>query len=94
MNTMQCIVKGCREIYTTSEPVSPNVKFVCSKHPRKKQVGALRQFDAERDLEDSKIHFQDFQFDPELDSPPVLPSTFDDGDAVGEGEDCQTPEEF
>jgi len=64
VNVVRCQVEGCLDIYSTSEPVFPSVRFTCRHHPRKVQVEASagRTYDPVRDNTDAAVHFDKHQF--------------------------------
>jgi hypothetical protein len=67
MNSIQCKVKDCKNVYLTEEAVSPNARFICREHPRQAQVEAVgRKYNPVTDEADNDIHFQGHQFDKDL----------------------------
>jgi hypothetical protein len=77
MSQIKCRIKGCPSVHNTEESVSPKATFVCSGlgadgykipgHTRKEVLTAIgRVYNKEKDEADSKIKFQDHQFDREL----------------------------
>lgn len=72
MNTTQCVVqtngKRCLEVFGSEEPLHPNVRFICKNHDRSEQVAAAgRVYVPGVDDRDADVHFQDVQFDRNLD---------------------------
>lgn len=67
MNKVQCAIKGCTEVFQTTEPVSSQARFICKNHPRAHQLAAVgRIHNPKKDDKDQDIHFQNTQFDPAL----------------------------
>ena len=67
MNEVKCQIPGCSEVFKTAEDVSPLARFTCKNHPRAIQVRAAgRVFKEARDLRDTDVRFQPFQFDKSM----------------------------
>lgn len=50
MNTVKCGINNCPSVFTTEEPVSPDVRYICKRHNKTEQ----------------KVFFQTHQFDKDL----------------------------
>jgi len=79
MIEIKCVVDGCPNVFRTEEAVSPNFRYMCSgracygddtlTHTREDQVRAVgRRYDPKADEADKDIHFQNHQFDRQLDN--------------------------
>ena len=66
MNSINCKIKGCKEVFLTEEAVSPLARFVCKNHPRSVQLAEVGRVMTEKDEKDKEVHFQECQFDPGL----------------------------
>ena len=64
-NGLGCAVPGCETYRYVAEPLSPNARYICKRHPRQIQVKALqtyvperRDYDSKKDRQDARAHFQ------------------------------------
>jgi len=65
--SIRCAISGCVSTLETNEPVAAEARFICRHHPRREQVEAAnRPYDPVGDNTDREVHFQDYQFDPEM----------------------------
>ncbi len=67
MNKIQCVVKDSKEVrcgttIEVSEPVSAEYRFICKNHPDAVQRRAAGNTKSPR----PDVHFQEVQFDPDL----------------------------
>ena len=67
MNEIKCKVEGCTEVFRTEEPVSLKARFICKNHPKEVQIRAVgRKYNPKTDEADEEVHFQNHQFDKDL----------------------------
>lgn len=79
MIEIKCAIPGCSNVFRTEEAVSPNFRYICSgrvaygddalTHERADQLAAVgRSYNPKSDEADKEVHFQNHQFDRELDN--------------------------
>lgn len=82
MTKVMCRVKGCTESFTTSDQATDSIKFMCKNHPRAAQFEEIgRPFSGQEQESDEKVHFQQYQFDKNLDNA-IDPIAYEFGDSA------------
>lgn len=63
MCTVKCVIDECKSVFTTTEPLAENARFICRNHPRSEQVKAVGRKPSWRDDLDELESFQTYAFD-------------------------------
>lgn len=66
MCTVKCVIDECKSVFTTTEPLAANARFICRNHPRSEQVKAVGRKPSWRDNLDELESFQTYALDPDL----------------------------
>lgn len=66
MNTLNCSIEGCKEVFTSELTIAPGARFICRHHPRATQIQATGRKSTWRDSMDRDVRFQTYALDKDI----------------------------